>query len=435
MSLPVLSEPYPASQTSLDDRNHPRRPRQSRVWGSRIAAVVGWVWRLALGALLCMNIVTSILVVGWTYRWMQALVLRGWWKQSRFREKGTFEDFLAAFGPDAPVARPRWILREHIRESVRRRGPNGQRRGIIRVAFRLLSVPCHSFWVNLRVGLPALVCTFLVTEWGCLLMVFSWEFGWLNSWTKGYEFAAIGPVTGIVGVGLFIAAMFYVPMAQVHQAVTGQARAFFDFRLVCRLIRARLTGYVILASLFLIAGAVVQILKTAPVAFPQINPALETASDEEVRKVLQDYLIACCFVVFPMLLILRWVAAVVYRSAVLKALRRGWLQPAELPPVIDEWLQRLDLDVHVVTERRGFAWPLRLTSRPVYRTMLYLVLAQIWLVFAAQVYVGEFFNAHPVPPVLNLRDPYGNTHPFVGLANHPLVQVPCLDFVPKHLKQ
>jgi hypothetical protein len=55
-------------------------------------------------------------------------------------------------------------------------------------------------------------------------------------------------------VALFVAAMVYVPMAQVHQAVTGDFRAFFEFRFVGRFIRARLRGYVFFAALFLDVG-------------------------------------------------------------------------------------------------------------------------------------------------------------------------------------
>jgi hypothetical protein len=41
----------------------------------------------------------------------------------------------------------------------------------------------------------------------------------------------------------------------------------------------------------------------------------------------------------------------------------------------------------------------------------------VWLGFVAKVYVGEFFNYHPV----------------VGFVNHPLIQAPCCNYVPAHL--
>src|SRR5437588_9820004 len=61
----------------------------------------GWAWRLFAGAVMCFNTfvlsyLTSIVAFGWTYRWMQALVLRGWWKQSPKRYEGSFQDFCDA---------------------------------------------------------------------------------------------------------------------------------------------------------------------------------------------------------------------------------------------------------------------------------------------------------------------------------------------------
>src|SRR5262249_14615278 len=202
-----------------------RRPGLRR----KLATLGGWLWRLAVGTALCMLWPTAILVVGWLYRWTQARVLRRWWEQSRLRELGTFEEVFETLGPDAPVARPRWLLRERLR-ALPAPGQPG------RLA-QLLSVPWHSLWRNFKIGFQGLFCTFLLTGWGCLLMLFSWEFGWLNSFNKGYEQAFLGPVTGFLGILLFVAAMFYVPMAQAHHAATGDYRAFFEFRFVWRLIQ------------------------------------------------------------------------------------------------------------------------------------------------------------------------------------------------------
>jgi len=55
----------------------------------------------------------------------------------------------------------------------------------------------------------------------------------------------------------------------------------------------------------------------------------------------------------------------------------------------------------------------------VYRRLLYGLLIAIWFGFIAEVYISEFFNYHP----------------FYGFANHPLIQFPCVDYVPAHLQQ
>src|SRR5207248_6188412 len=119
----------------------------------------------------------------------------------------------------------------------------------------------HSLWRNFSLGFQALVCDALLLGWGCLFMLMAWEFGWLNSFHKGYEQSGFGAGAFLFGGLLLTAAMFYVPMAQAHQAATGQARAFFEFRFVWHLVRARLTAYVGLAMLTVFASVVFMIVR------------------------------------------------------------------------------------------------------------------------------------------------------------------------------
>src|SRR3954470_13942028 len=110
-------------------------------------------------------------------------------------------------------------------------------------------------------------------------MVFGWEFGWFNSINRWYEQYLIGPGSFLLGMLLFILAMFYVPMAQAHQAATGQARAFFDFRFVRRLVRARLLAYVGLAILMWLASAVLTFAVLASAAQPFADPKTMPAAE------------------------------------------------------------------------------------------------------------------------------------------------------------
>jgi hypothetical protein len=368
-----------------------------------------------------LGFLTSLLVVGWLYRWMQGQVLRGWWKASGRRQHETFADFRKRPGPDAPVTRPRWLLREDALASLRRPGPNGKPAGWLRRTLRVLTLPVWSLSLNLRIGIEAVVCTFLIAGWGCLLITFSWWFGWLNSFTKGYEWAFAGPLTGILGILLFVAAMLYVPMAQVHQAVTGDARAFFDFRFVWRLIRARLTAYVFLAGVFLFLGLIQEGLKLAPVGFAYCDVP-DTATPAELREVLhqlESYYFGCTIFLVFSLLVTRWLAARIYRSAVLKVLRRGWIKPEELHPTLDRWFQELGTLPEAQPEPAGLYGAARGTARLGYRALLFPALFLLWTLFTVKVYIGEFFNFHPV----------------VGYLNHPLVQLPCVNAIPEELRQ
>jgi hypothetical protein len=346
---------------------------------------------------------------------MQGRVMRDWWKRSKRREQESFEDFCASLGYDAPVARPRWFLQERMKTALNRPDAGGRQPSTLRKILRSLRLPWHSLWLNFKIGFQGLFCTYLLAGLGCLIMLFSWEFGWLNSFNKGYEQAPIGPLTGLLGIFVFILAMFYVPMAQVHQAVTGDFRAFFDIRFVWRLIRARLSAYVILAALIALISLPLEILKTAPAYFDDMT---DTWSDAEVLRMLRIYYLICCLVLFVFLLVWRWIAARIYQSAVLKVLERGWVTRGELHPTLINWLDRLEIFPVPTLESAGFGYVVKSGSQSVYRRTLYVVLFFIWFGFVAKVYVGEFLNYHP----------------FTGLMNHPLVQFPYFNYTPSNLE-
>jgi hypothetical protein len=288
---------------------------------------------------------------------------------------------------------------------------------VLRVLWRAMTVPWYSFWLNVKTGLWGLFCTYLLTGWGCLIMLAGWEFGWLNSFHKGYEQAFTGALFSLAGVFLFIAAMFYVPMAQVHQAVTGDPRAFFDFRFVWRLVRARPTGYVLLAALIAFLSLVMEILKTAPAFLDGFDPTWTDASDAELKLMLYNYLGTCAYVLFVFLLLVRLVGAVVYRSAVLKVLRRGEVTRDELHPALREWLDRLGLDVVPRARTPGIGRVVLRGGGWTYRVGLYGTLFVIWFAFVSTFYLTEFLNYHPVE----------------GFMNRVLVHFPCVDWMPGHL--
>jgi hypothetical protein len=416
-NTPAATEP-PFTQPD----EQPPPPRDSELTWRIVSALFGWPWRLAIGVLFCMSWWTSILVVGWIYRLVQGRVLYAWWKRSPLRSRGSFASFRATLGPDAPVTRPRWFLRERFTtESFRGEllapTADGEPPLWPRIALRAIASPLRSLWRNVKIGVQALLCIFLLTGWGCLLMTFSWEFGWLNSFTKGYEQFAVGPLTGVSGLLLFCLTLCYVPMAAVHQAVTGDLWAFFDFRFVWRLIRARLSAYLLLSLLTAGMGALLQILKTVPAFFDDSSDFWTNLSDTQLHEALWQYYLFGCVVLFVTLLVTHLLAAHIYRSAVLKVLRRGRVSREQLHPVLAAWLGRLELLPAVQPPPQGLAHVLRATGRAGYRRVLFVLLFLTWLGYGFSVYVAEFLNYHP----------------YVGFLNHPLVQIPCFNYIPPEL--
>jgi len=384
-----------------------RRQQPRRSWtDGRLAALLGWLWRLAIGGLFCFNYLASVAVVGWLYRWMQARVLYGWWKQSRFRDQGSFREFCESLIVAGPSPRPRWFWRERIAATLAQPGTPGRR------LWRKLTIPWHSLWLNFKIGVQGLFCTYLATGLGCLIMFMSWEFGWLNSFNKGYEQAFFGPLTGFLGILLIILAMFHVPMAQAHQAATGEARSFFHFRFIWALVRARPTAYFGLAVLTTVLSLIFEGLRVAVLG--DDFPANAAASDEEGFLYLQQYFLGCSLGLFVALLLLRGLTARIYRNAVLTVLSDGAIGREELHPLLAAGLDRLELMPVPRATSVGLGQVVRVTTRWSYRRLAYTLIFLTWFAFLSRFYAGYFLVASGP----------------IGFLNHPLVQIPCFNYMP-----
>lgn len=381
----------------------PRHPGASedretaRLW-RWAGSILGILWIILVGTILCFNApilsyFTSLMVIGWLQRWMRCRILFAWWHGSAHRAVVDPSPMLETTTTGQPITRPRWILSEK-------------------------SWWPAALWSNLREGFVTFLCITLVLGPGCVLMLFAWEMGWLNSFNKGYEQAWIGPTTGILGSLLLIMGLIYVPMARAHMAAAGDARAFFDARLIWRLIRARLLAYVGLIALVVIASVPLTILKSFPAFFDQFEPwATALDDDAQMIELLRAYYLRMALFLFISLLVIHAVAARVYRKAVTAGLRGGWFEPSDLPPRVAALLAQLDLLPALALRSRGIVKILRWTWDWYWRRLLYVSLFLLGVAFAVMIHAGEFVNYHP----------------FVGFMNHPLLQLPCVDYIPMHL--
>ncbi len=416
---PEMGSDAPVSKHEGYIQGHsPARKKSGNKVLSFARAFLGWMVRWLLGALFCMNYFTSIVVMGWSYRWMQALALKSWWKRSRIAKEESFREFCDRLGPRAPVPRPRFLIRECFRATLLAT-PDNRLSDQIRYGLRILTLPWHSLWCNFKTGSAALFCTYLLTGWGCLLMVFGWEFGWLNSFHKGYELSAVGVLTSLLGMLLFIVSLYYVLMAQVHQAVTGDRRAFFDFRFVWNLIRSRATAYCGLVMLLALISLPLELMKVA-VLGGQFFGNNDSLTHEEVLRSFLGYVFLCSLVFFPLLLLVRWLASLVYCSAVMKVLRTGLVTKAELHPTLAKWFDQLELKSTPIASLPGWLTRIQKWSGWMYRnSLIYVLMFVVWFLFLSKKYVGEFLVYHPV----------------FGFMNHELVQFPTMDIIPLKLWQ
>jgi hypothetical protein len=231
--MAAVAEPTPVDVIAGAGRPVLVAPSRAPGLAAKLMAFpVKFLWGMAF----CQGLLGSLLVAGWACRLAQRSALKYWWSRSgRTLEEASFLDFLAANERTRPHRHwPNWFFEQNLRQTLRRMP--GSSLGSYLLA--LLSAPVNSLWRNFWLGLQVVANTWLLTLPACLFWWFGWYDGWNNSFNKGYEQAAVGPLVSVFGILLFIVAMFYVPLAQARQAVTGQWRAFFQFRLVWRIVRS-----------------------------------------------------------------------------------------------------------------------------------------------------------------------------------------------------
>lgn len=386
----------------LESRARRRWPAWVSAWALAFWAVV----KLAAGILLTMSPLGAVVVVGWLSRFMQRTAFKVWWHQTErpYKKLMSFRE-AAAHRPGwaAHESWPNWVM------GAGRRGAGGVG-GVGRLAGRALG----GLWENFRIGLAVLANTYVVLGLPCLLMATWWYAGWQVSFNKAYEYFSLGALFSLLGVVLFVAGMFYVPMAQARQAVAGEWRAFWQFSLVRRVIRRRWFGCLILAFGYVVAGLWVMGVLAFPMA-PQVQDWFNEVPLERLDATIRGYYLIGAAGVFPLLVILRWGAARLYSSGMAQMLAVGQVRPDELtaaerqafpaeqingPAVVAEW------------SRRDAVWSW-MVSAP-FRLTCGTLAAAAWLAFVAEIYVAQFFVYRG---------------PRVWLS-HPLVQLPWTDYTP-----
>ncbi len=284
---------------------------------------------------------------------------------------------------------------------------------------QLLKALFASLWTNIRLGVQGAFNIWVLTLPACALMLFGWYDGWNNSFNKGYEQFLVGPGVSWLGVMLFIAAMLYVPMAQARQAVTGNWRTFYQFRLVWTLVRRRWLPCFGLALLYALGSIPLLILGSIVMFLPNINPKLADLTPAQTIQVLNSYFFWSALFVFPAFVLLRLVAARIYGTALLKAVQTGAIQSNALAE--NEWqaLHRLEL-LQVEPPRlrhpvwRIVAWAGTRAGRITFGFLTGLV----WFIFIAELYIAQFFNYRGAAAWLN----------------QPLVHLPWFHHMPPALK-
>lgn len=372
--------------------------------------IIAFFWKALVGVTLCLTPLTAVLVVGWTSRAMQRAVLKAW-----HAENGGDTDRVPyrAFARGAYATRrlaswPNWFVAEDL--GARMRDSKAAEAGVFRRVFVLcVSLP-SALWSNVRLGFLTLFATWTATLPVMILWLLSWWGGWENSFNKGYEQAWVGPIVGFIATLMFIFFMTYVPMAQARLATAGTWRAFFDYKLIRSLVAGNPFSLLKLTIYFVAAGLVIAILRILPLAAGNYMENIAAWPEERLMALKLGYYVLCIAIAFALFLALRLAAARIYARALLKSLRSGRIKADRLSDTEREYLAALKLLEPETREDRGVMARAALsTGRGVMRFAAAAPVLVLWFVFAAMIYIAQFFN-----------------HDWFAWVNHPLVQVPWM---------
>ncbi len=397
----------------------------SVIWSrAKVAAVYArklaiFFWKLLVGGVLCQYAFTSVLAIGWSFRLAQRAAIKRWWKVSDAPEKAaTFKEQCAESGLLREYRNyPNWFVRADAVHETRAEFDLSDR---LRDKFRALRTGGGgSLWQNAKLGVQGIFNVLVLTIVPLICWEFGWYSGWDNSFNKGYEQFSVGVTIVLIGVGLFLVAMLYLPMAQARQAVTGDWRSFYHFRTVWRLIQRRRLACFVLAGLFSLVSLPLTILRTIPLGVGN-SPEYASLTNTELLAWANTYYFYVSIAGFVGFALLRMVAARIYAGALLEAFRMGELSVADLRGIEGPVLGELGLVTQVGREKRHIVIEIaRKAARPPWRVAVTAGTLVVWFTFVGQNFVTEFLR-------FNVQR---------GFINQPLVQLPWFRYVPDQLVQ
>ena len=380
----------------------------------------GRVWEIFLGAVFVQSPIFAIVVIGWVYRYMQWTALKCWWNiRGANSLSGSFADFAREHEPFRDhERRPNWIFTQRPIQTFKKRITADE--SVFRKMHGLIRVIYASGKKNFVIGVQGYFNIFVLTLLPSILWQFGWYSGWDNSFNKGYEQHDYGILISLIGIAIFIALMFYLPMAQARQAITGEWRSFYQFNTVWQLVKSRPMACLFLAGLYSLISIPLTLFKSIPLFIGNINPATETMSNLQLLEYMQGYFFRTGILFFVGYVILHRVAAKIYAKALIDALATNAITIKNLSSWEVEVLARLSLlNIDPSKQTHIAVKVAKSIARPAWKVGLTTATVIIWFSFVAQVFTSEFLVYHPLH----------------GMLNQPLVQLPWYNYTPSHLKE
>jgi hypothetical protein len=347
-----------------------------------VLAILSLFW----GSILGQTLLTAPVVAGWVVGRVRMRVYR----LVHFKLYGSecFEDWLQS--ASAEMEAPAWFLEGRFSRAF-----------------------CTPFIMNCVRGLRDCVTTWTLLVVPQILWFMAWYTGWHISFNKMYEESTTGISVAFLGVVLFALVMLFLPLAQVRHAFTGDWRTFYALRILLKLSGTIAGRYAVLALLYLGAGLFVAVGKSLPTFFPNFLDFVTEISDEELRTFLRFYYLGYAGIGFLLYLGLRRHAARLYVDGLIRLLREGSISLGELhereQKALADWLSKQNFPAP--NRLRQFVGiPVRIAARLSFQASALIIFAAV----AFLVFVGQFAHYYP----------------YTGFLNHPLIQLPCFNYMP-----
>jgi hypothetical protein len=345
----------PQGSREAYDRRMQRAPRVARAFLSASTAIV----RFAIALIMAQSVVGAIVLLGYVYRRMQNHAIAVW----------TGERFQA----------PKWLF------ALESDGGFFHRH-------------TASLWLHLRTGVAASLSLAVLTLPSAVTIALSWYTGWNNSFYKGYEYALVGPLLGVLGIGLGMLLMTYLPYAQARHATTGEWRLLFSWRQNLQLISMHPFANLALPIIYFATGLLVAGARGLLTFAPQWR-ALQGAVEADPGQFLTNWYFYWSVPFILLLFVAKRVGARLYASAIIKGLQNRRIAHGELHDAERYYIRGALAIADTTKPSGGFATLIR---------ALWPVL--LWLPLFAALYIQQFIH-------------------FIGAwgwLNHPIVWLPVL---------
>ncbi len=360
------------------------------------------LWSLAMCLLCCQGVLTSIVALGWLYRWVRYTISKRLFYLSSKNTQTNWHQWASQQEDIISLQdSPKFFQMQRVKP--------GSKPGWFKRQF-------HSLGVSSCQGMAGILTIWSLTLGPCIIWALAWYTGWHISFNKIYEHSVTGFTIGSLALIVFSLLMLYIPIAQARHAFTGDWQEFYNFRMIRVLVCHRPLALFFLSIGYTITNGFVTLFKVLPAFFTAMDPTLEELSAVEALEHLSRYYFYTGLLLFLALFILKTWAGRIYAGSLVHLWRHGLVERCDFHEQESCFLEALGIDYDSqISPYARWQRILMKIGMIGYRGILTGAMILSWSLFNFLPFVSEF--GHHVPPS--------------GLLNQPLVQLPYFSYTPR----